>query len=417
MLSSLVRTYCDIFHIYIKYDNATIEGSRPFAVKCKMLLTALVSSARNLFKGSYTDYSGELHKAKHWFFVIHENNVESLKVVQKGIADSVFVSTYKMQVPNTIVLHYPLRMVYSLFSPVLFFLLWRKYPKTVWDNFHIMVPTLGIYSLSLRYLKKHRPESITFANDHSPFPRALFLAAKSLGIKTIYLSHGATSYHFPPLSYGLSLLEGENMLDQYKLSGSVNSEVKLIGVPRLDEYVSHKNHSATVKKIGLCVNDVDDVSFTIALIESIKSKFPDLMLSFRQHPSDRRNFNISALFPDVVISVFHQEKTYDFLMKQDMIIAGDSTIHLEACYVNVVACYFPLTADSKVDNDYYGFVEKKLLEKLVNKEDLFAYIKENTVSKKNVNAVVQYYNAVLGTSLEGKSGAYAIACLKAYLQK
>lgn len=415
MLKRLTHIYADILHIYIKYDDATIEGYLPNFTKAKLLLKAHLNLVKNFLLGFRKPDKNEI-ESKKWFFVIHKNNIESLDGIFHQLEDSVYISTYKLS-PETHPLNYSLRLLYIWYFPVIFFKLYKQYGKITLKTIHVVFLSVGLYEVSIRNLRKYRPSIIVIANDHSPSARALLIAAKELGIKTVYVPHGSTSCHFPPLTYSLSLLEGQNMLDQYRLSGEIKSIVKLIGCPKFDTFINHKNKAAQVSRIGICTNSIDETSRIVRVIKRVRENFPSLLITYRQHPSDTRDFILRENIPGVVVSDCWKETALTFLQNQDLIIAGDSSIHQEACYLNVVACYYPMHDHSVITYDYYGFVARGLLKKLENEDMLLNYISANVTKKEDLDtSIIQYYNAAIGSSFEGESTGLAVRYINELIQ-
>src|SRR5690606_29498036 len=139
-------------------------------------------------------------------------------------------------------------------------------------------------------LKKYRPQAIVFANDHNADARAMLLAAKQLGIPTVYVQHSSVSHLFPPLAFDLSLLEGQDSLDKYRLCGPVQGRVEFIGMPKADKFVQHRNRNQQVQTLGIACNLMDLTDEVQQLVRNISLDFPELRIQLRPHPRDKRSY-------------------------------------------------------------------------------------------------------------------------------
>ncbi|MDB5256724.1 MAG: hypothetical protein JWM14_1419 [Chitinophagaceae bacterium] len=405
-----ISVYEDILQIYIKHTNVDLVTTYSFFKQAKICLRFLVAVHRNFLQGLFSipEFKRILWNKK-WFYIIHPNNYETLEQVKKSFSNGRFVSTYRLvDDPELCVLPFYSQVLHVWRFPFIFYGLHKKYKKNCWDAFHIIFSSVGLYESALDILKTYKPEVIVFANDHSPTTRALLLAARQSNIPTVYIPHANVTDFFPPLAFDLSLLEGNRMKAVYERCGITDSHIELIGSVKADRYLARKNNSSSVNRIGICTNQFDEISMVREVIAAITKLFPAITLQFRSHPSDQRDFGIAELFPQVRISNAFRESAMDFILQEDMIIAGDSSIHLEAAYVNVLPCYYKFNQSDFLDNDYYGFVKAGLCFEQKDKNALLRFIEKNTVKKENVSSVVVDYNAAIGSSYEGKSTLEAV---------
>ena len=68
------------------------------------------------------------------------------------------------------------------------------------------------------------------------------------------------------------MLESQASLDKYKTLGTINGKVQLIGMPKFDSYIQFRNHSTTIKNIGICTNVFDNADDIYKMIEAIQIK-------------------------------------------------------------------------------------------------------------------------------------------------
>lgn len=349
-----------------------------------------------------------------WIFLNSKNSYEALEFLGKNLNPSVFVATsyYKnTRYSNYISLDISRQALffYKIFPLIAAFIL--NNPRIAFYHFDIIIQSVGLYEVYRGVLKRYRPKAIIFSNDHTLQPRSLFLAAKSLGIPTIYIQHASVSKYFPPLKFDLSLLEGKDALGKYRSIRNTSSNIKLVGMPKLDQYLKNKNKN--IKHIGICINALDNENLVNSLISFISFRFPTLTISFRKHPRDTRQF-LCIDKNKIKWSNAKEENSFEFLNKQDLVIAGNSSIHLEATALNVVS--LGMNFNDKPDfNDYYGFLKKNLIKFIGNYDQLECELKNQMLKKENVYKNAKFYINTIDTNDEGKSAALSIKYINTFL--
>ncbi|MDQ4140486.1 MAG: hypothetical protein M3142_08160 [Bacteroidota bacterium] len=422
----LVQIYADILQLrftdtFANLPAHAINAISPVNVFARLGQVLLYTGGR-LFLNLFLPFRNkEDITGKIWLYVVSKNNYESLQFIKTALHEAIFVAGQNKEIGiyNKQVNRLPTR--YKIFYYYKFLpLLWGLYKlkgKRALRFFDLIYSAVGYYELSVNYLKKYRPQAIIFANDHNTDPRALLLAAKAAGIPTIYLQHASVSTSFPPLSFDLNLLEGQDSLNKYQSCGPVFGQVKLIGMPKADKYLQNKNQRTTIQSIAVCANIIDETDLIKQLLTKLVQEFPDKTLSFRPHPSDRRNFNfIHNLGTPIHFSDARAEPAFDFLKKQDAIIAADSSIHLEAVMLNILSIYYRLEKSNFI-NDYYGYVRHNLVEKASDLNQLVSIIRNNEQNRPDVSERAKFYNAVMGTEYEGRSHELALRYIKEFLTK
>jgi hypothetical protein len=407
-MSKREEIYLDILHIYrsetvagfVRFGRRMFYGTSFFEkiqnvirFKAKMFRDFIVS----IF-GRKNNSSAELQQ-KDWLYVLGGNNYHSLKFLEDP-KTTVYVSPFKYQTPDVkpvqIILSNHFMNMLRCLPTFVALSLKNKDIRRCWD---IAFKATGMYESSLTYLKKHQPRSIIFSNDHSLEPRAMLLAANKLNIPTFYVQHACIRTDFPPLKFTCSFLEGQDSLDKYRGSGAVEGQVELIGVPRIEAYLPKKRTRKTIKHIGLCSNLLDSLPVIEEVMKELRLAFPDHHLSYRPHPVDKRSIELDS---SISISNSKIENPFEFLLKQDLIIAGNTSIHYEAAMLNVYTVCYKLGIEGKTE-DMYGFVKKELVTEVSSPEALVSLIKKSAETDGPDLKIVKYYNAVLNTANEGKS--------------
>lgn len=414
-MKSAENILLDILHIY----TSPVVAQFPASAKRNLYATGWLAKWKSAFRfmgrhfkdqlkynAPYQSQANEKLSNKHWFFVLGNNNYNSIHFLEKSLRDHQYVSPYQFRKEGV--------DIFKIYNPGRFRFFLKDFGKTLklilnnsngvrrcWDA---LIRAAGSYQSAKLLLEKHPPRSIIFSNDHTIEARSYALAAYDLGIPTFFIQHACVRPDFPPLCFSLNLLEGEDALIKYQLSGSIKGKVKLIGVPRIDPFLEHKNTAVQVQNIGICSNTIDSISAIEQTINLLCEKFPTLEITYRPHPSDSRSLNIDK--QRVKVSNSKVENPFEFLVKQDLIIAGNTSIHYEAAILNVVPVYFKFDKGGKTD-DMYDFVKNGLVKAADSKEDLIKIIQRNSIKKDQLNEKASYYHALLGTTYEGKSEEFA----------
>ncbi len=349
--------------------------------------------AISFIKGKLPFQNSKKIQGKIWVFADTHNQYQSLQFLDKKLPDVAWVSR-KFTTKDKPFIH--LIGLSRLFKLLQFPTVFRLLSPIENDVKGKLFEASGQYDFFQKLLQKYRPKALILSNDHSIAPRSLLLAANSLKIPTVYIQHASVSPFFPNLEASLNLLEGQHAYDVYKKCGKINGIVKLIGMPKFEQYQHLQNHNTLIKKIGIAFNPSDQKMLIEAFINEVVPQFPNIVFTFRKHPREERDFFFLA-FPNLKESLPRRENAFEFLTQQDMIFAGDSSIHLEATLLNIVSVYFDFTSiEDKFD--YYGFVKNGMiphLKTIQESTDFISKIKEN---KPDVIHKAAYYNHLIQLS-------------------
>ena len=359
--------------VYIN-NESFINLNRNFVNESKKfnLLQKILHVTSLLFK---TDSSNVLKPI--WLINETTNNIHALTPLKTN--KSAFIR------PNKDII-YRYSLIYKLiyFIPLFFYIKLRNRLKWYFDY----IKVVGHIEESRRILRKYKPEKLVFSNDHNPYQIALKLAAQELAIPTYYFQHASISNSMPPLDFTVSFLEGDAALDKYKEIGDIKGKVELIGNLRLHNKNIGINTSSKVDVIGIAANKLDKTEDIYKLIEHIVNKYTNISIVLRLHPADNRKIIVKN--KNVHFSDSNLENTFVFLRRIDMLIAGDSSIHLEAALVNVIPVYYKISINNIFD--YYGYYKNGLVYYAKNIKSLDSLIEMQTIKKLDVQANLAYYD-------------------------
>ncbi len=424
MFRTAVARYANILHLrftdtFAHLPKSTLDPISPNNILLRLLRVLLYTGGRLLGNLFLPVQQAEDITGKVWLYVVSRNNYDSLVFLKEKLPEAVFVAGQNKEIGaynprvNRLSARFKL-LYYYQFLPVWWGLYRLKGPRA-FRFFDLIYQAIGYYEISVAALKKYRPCCIVFANDHNTDPRALLLAAQDLNIPTVYIQHASVSTSFPPLIFDLNLLEGQDSLDKYQQCGPISGQVKLIGMPKADKYVQQRNHRSTVTRLGICCNTIDAYTGIREAAMYLAQQFPDLTITFRAHPSDTRNFDfVRTAGSNLLVSDARTEPVFDFLLRQDALIAADSSVHLEATLLNIFSIYYRF-GENNFRPDYYGYVQHGLIEQAPTLTDLNNILKALQAHKPEVYQRVRYYNAVVGTEYEGRSHELALTYLQEFL--
>ena len=339
---------------------------------------------------------------KIWFLVLTQNNLDALKDIKKFIPQSIYTSFYrfrsKINENNTYYFYLSFRFIRDLLYPFYFLFFYFSNKKKASRYYDLLFTVHGTYEESLRLLKRTKPKAIIFANDHLVIARSLLLAANFLGIKTYYVQHASVSEHFPPLEFSHALLEGKDSKLKYEKCGEVKSKIHLCGMSKFDKYSNQINVKKKIEVLGIAFNLNDKIEDVLNFATQIINNNSNLKILLRAHPGDDRNMESLKTFS---FSNSQKESAFDFLSSIDCLIAGESSIHLEAVLLNVYPLYFSFSKTIKFD--YYGYIKNNLLENYTNIKDINKKLKDLQILKPKIQHRAIPYNAAIGSDFYGKT--------------
>ena len=427
MCKSLSNNLISILHIYL---NSKYWDGVPQTLKKKMLseysiplflipIIFILKLTASYFRSLFSNIGTETNKLNStiWVFVPSKNNYDALEFLVGSNPKLKFVAPRKLSFHPGFVFdlgYYKLK--YKMFPALIWFpfVLLNMYSKIgsqvlrVWP---IILNNIGQFNFAKYILSRYQPKAIIFANDHSPRSRALMVAAKSFGITTIYIQHACVTEFFPPLQHDFALLEGHDSRIKYEKIGNVRSQIKLIGMPKYDSYSKYvRTEKRKLKNIGLCYSVYTELDSLALLIKDLKNNFPNLRITIRPHPADNRHLPMelkNALSKnELSFSDSFKQKSFEFLYSQDIIIAGDSSVHLESNMLNIPSIYYSIDSINKCI-DLYGFVKNGLVFNAPDFNILKGKISDWENNIPFVRDRTKRYNSVIDSEWDGRSSKLA----------
>lgn len=384
------------------------QFNKPFIVKLFFMFRHFIAF---LLK-DLSNQSNETLKNKLVYYAISKNTLNALSFLNQEPNTLLIYTSLKLKTPEVNKKAITSKWKYStLYFQVLVYFFKTNKPFAI-AYFDLIYYSIGYYETFIKILSIEKPQVVVFSNDHNYDSRALLMACKELDIKTIYIQHASVTKLFPPLSFDLNLLEGEDSLEKYRECGEIEGKTRLIGMPRFDNYMHHlRSKKRNIESIGVAFNMIDNLDslhkLLVYLIENTNYK-----ITYRPHPREARDLSVLNHLTALKKSS-SEENAFDFLKNQDVLIAGSSSILLEACLLNVIPIYYRFESDF---DDVYSFVKKGLAHPLDKITDLQMVI-NNYSEQINVRSRAKYYNATVDTNDDGKSSILALQFIKQFIEE
>ncbi|MCR8913703.1 hypothetical protein FDP08_05875 [Marinobacter panjinensis] len=293
----------------------------------------------------------------------------------------------------------------------------EKHPAAIdfyLDNF------FGVYTYLIyfhRVLHQINPDFVITANDHNSSNRSLLAVAHYLRIKTVYLQHASVSTLFPALRVDYAFLDGQSAWDTYKQC-EPNQPVSGRNVPDTQVILSGQKKHLRVNEsmtdvVGVALNALDDADAAIEFVEGLAANGRKVCVRWHPGQPERQIRRYRAAFAYnkmVELSDPKKEPVSDFFLRIGYVVAGNSSIHLEAALAGILPIYYELTpADIP---DYYGYVKHGLSRFAKTLDEVSRLIEASEGHHKPDVEAVRYYSSTYLTDWDGREGELVAECLQ-----
>lgn len=257
-----------------------------------------------------------------------------------------------------------------------------------------------------------KPKIVICSNDHNVENRSMIAIAHHLKIKTAYLQHASVSDLFPALDFDFAFLDGQYASDKYRsCAGEANVRSNETGKTKIilsgQKKTLHQNNLLVRENIGVALNEFDKININ-AWIQYIMTLCAlGYRIKVRLHPAfsdkDRAEIYASIAQSDgIVISEPEVEPVGHFLNSVWVLIAGCSSIHLEAAIAGAVPVHFD--GWNEEPYDYYDYVRNGVAIAIGNFDDLRVAIQNRFSGWMPSRAAIQFYSSTYGTDWQGREG-------------
>lgn len=260
-----------------------------------------------------------------------------------------------------------------------------------------------------RVLKESSPSIVLVSNDHSTANRCLLAIGSFLGIKTAYLQHASVSHVFPALRVDYAFLDGQCAADIYAECVTNKSAGELTQVePKVYLTGQHKSLERSQEHpsvIGVAINLLDKPDDVMSFIERLSESGRPVCL--RWHPRQSQD-DVDLFYQrflgsgSVFLSDPDKEPVAGFMKRIGWLVAGNSSIHLEAALSGVLPIHFELSQVSVTD--YYGYVRNGLARHADTVTEIISLVEASQDCHEPNPEAVRYYSASYLTEWEGREG-------------
>ncbi|MDX1490605.1 MAG: hypothetical protein R3332_04925 [Pseudohongiellaceae bacterium] len=280
----------------------------------------------------------------------------------------------------------------------------RLRSEMFFDRFCLSYSYLSFFYRNISYI---RPSCVLTANDHNVQNRCFIAIANYLDCRTAYLQHASVSKFFPALSVDWAFLDGKASEEIYvkcQTNRPDRASRKFVSIFHTGQKKILTTSDRGNTSIGLAVNAFIDLE-TIESVYNL-TLFFGYKLHLRWHPT-QESVDIEQLKrkygsrDSVILSDPSKEDVASYLSRLRYLVAGNSSIHLEAALAGVVPLYFE-TSDF-VSWDYYGYVKKGISFDLQNLETLRDILNEKVKVELSLESL-RYYSATYQTVWQNREG-------------
>lgn len=274
-----------------------------------------------------------------------------------------------------------------------------------------------------RVIRLVSPKIILLSNDHNCAQRSLVALANVKGIKTAYLQHASVIGSFPALAFDYSFLDGLAAFNTYLMC---ERNKPLRSCSPGSRYIFLTGHKKPIIRsstphpflIGLAINALDSLCDVFDLVNLLGEAGHSVCL--RWHPGLTAEL-IDDILRDVesnslvTISNPKIEPISDYMSRIGLLIAANSSIHLEAALAARPSLYYEISSASVEDR--YGYVKSMLCPIAKDTTRLLELIQVYK-SRKIVPSVdvVQFFSATFGTEWEAREGELTARIIKCLLE-
>ncbi|MCM1030080.1 MAG: hypothetical protein NC410_01365 [Oscillibacter sp.] len=265
-----------------------------------------------------------------------------------------------------------------------------------------IITTVGFYRVIGEFLKKMSPRCVLLSNDHVNCSRIVVQHCNSLGIPTLYIQHASVANYYPKLDFTYSFLDGEESYNKYtEIHKDGTSKAVILGACRFDymkgKYIQHKKNSLTT--VGLAVNKIDDYEIIKNVCHTLLDVVPKLRIVIRTHPSMLTFKRFDFGHTQIEYTSANDVPPIDFLNRIDLLIANDSSIHLDALMARVPSVMYSMSSSGF--SDQYSYVAQGLVHHIKNEIELRDILKSQRYKSVSLEKA-RYFNAAYDREYEGK---------------
>lgn len=357
-----------------------------------------------------------LSPLKELLFVVPTiNNRKSIKTILEELPEdryTIWGNGFSAGFPR-------LRML-TFFIKYLYLALWLYFKSSTEDRkliryfYNDFFYACAIYKvLEGILLNAPKLKMVILANDHALIQRVLIELTEKYHIKSLYVQHASVTTSFPPLRFDYSFLDGLESYEKYKFVGNMRGQVFLTGSPRFDAFHNYKKREKRYD-IGIALNALDSEDLALELCLFLKERYSDRII-VRPHPAMLEPSNPLFHFEKFTVHGFEisnpqKDLSYVFLSEIKVMIANESSIHLDSALMGVPSLLYNFSNNNIMD--WYSYLKIGLIKQC----DTFDEVIKMLDSGYQVSVdLARYYAASFRTSHDGKVGEMIATFIKKFI--
>lgn len=343
---------------------------------------------------------------------------------------SKFNNTIKVRFSFSVVLE--ALALFVIKAPLLYWSLKKqKRAIEIKKYFNVFCQSYAYLPYFLKVLNSSNPSLVVMSNDHNVNNRSLRLAAEVLGIQTLYMQHASVSELFPPLEYDYALLDGQEALETYShcfqfydggdervIANVRKCQVVLTGQKKIVSISNNTNKPTCLA--GIAVNTLDDFEIVETVLHRFVQQGEECLV--RTHTLQSVDFvkklkNFTEIYPGVKWSDSRKESLADFFGRISCVIAGNTSLHLEAALAGLATFYLEMSHEVHIP-DYYGYVKKGVSVSLASDFSISELkSKIALVNHKDRTIAIKKYSETYGTEWQNREGELSASVIEKVLKE
>lgn len=221
--------------------------------------------------------------------------------------------------------------------------------------------TIGHYLRMRSFLEQSPARAVLVSSDANPFPLALVCAARELGKKTCFVTHGHVADGPPPLDFDLSLLDGPAVREVYARAGPIRGRVAFKGSEGFVRRMDPSRVRRGVRTLGVFLSILVDWRRVSEVLARLRAELRPERVVLRLHPNrEMRHSGWAGPLDLGGVRVSDGDRTLVADAEAcDLVAAGNSSAHLSVLKLGVPTLYVPEL--DELEPDYYRFVAEGIV--------------------------------------------------------
>lgn len=210
------------------------------------------------------------------------------------------------------------------------------------------------------YLKRavSQAKLVIVTTDNNPNGNALFFLAEALDKRSLFISHGEPNPPLHRFHVDMAVLFGEVSKERYRKCGAQIEEVLFHGHKELQREMRPVALSE-IDCVGIFLSKFNSRENLVKLISQINRNFQPGRILLREHPNFRLQRGLRAELIRLGAKTSHRLDIYSDIERCDLIVAGNTTSHLEVLLSGCPSLYY--YDGVKEYRDRYGYVASGLI--------------------------------------------------------